>query len=99
MLERPGRTECSEALMDPRVNANLVLAAGDPHQATVIAQVMLQGSLISLLEKDSRGSASRLEASANQLIPGLLAGIIELDQSREALLETAGRSIGQSDEL
>ena len=44
---------------------------------------------------------SRLEAggSADQLVAGHLAGIIELDQPREALLETAGQSIGQGEEL
>jgi hypothetical protein len=42
------------------------------------------------LEEGSRGAASRLEAGggADQLIAGHLAGIVELDQAREALLET-----------
>jgi hypothetical protein len=81
------------------VNAFLVLAAGDPHRATVIPQVMLQGSLNPQLEEGSRGAASRLEAggSADQLIAGHLAGIIELDQPSEALLETAGQGIGQGE--
>ncbi len=42
-----------EALMAPGVNALLVLAAGEPHQAAVIAQVMLQGSVDKLLEVGS----------------------------------------------
>lgn len=73
--------------MLPGMNALLVLAAGDPHQATVIAQVMLQSSVDTLLEEGSRGATSRLEAGggADQLIAGHLAGIIELDQPREAL--------------
>jgi hypothetical protein len=43
---------------------------------------MLQGSLDTPLEEASRGAASRLDASgsADQLIAGHLAGIIELDQ-------------------
>ena len=87
--------------MAQRMNALLVLTAGDPHQATVIAQVMLQGSVDTPLEVGSRGAASRLEAggSADQLVAGHLAGIIELDQPREALLETAGQSIGQREKL
>jgi hypothetical protein len=62
---------------------------------------MLQGSLDTPLEEASRGAASRLDASgsADQLIAGHLAGIIELDQPREALLETAGQGIGQREEL
>ncbi len=53
------------------------------------------------LEEDSRGAASRLEAGsgADQLIAGYLTGVIELDQPRDALLETAGQSIGQKQEL
>ena len=35
----------------------------------------------------------------DQLIAGHLAGIIELDQTSEALLETAGQGIGQREEL
>ena len=70
--------------MAPGMNALLVLAAGHPHQATVIAQVMLQGSVDTMLDEGSRGAASRLEAGggADQLIAGQLAGIIELDQPR-----------------
>jgi hypothetical protein len=62
---------------------------------------MLQGSVDTLLEVGSRGAASRLEAGsgADQLVAGHLAGIIELDQPREALLETAGQGIGQGEEL
>jgi hypothetical protein len=62
---------------------------------------MLQGSMDTLLEVGSQGATSRLEAggSADQLIAGHLAGIIELDQPREALLETAGQGIGQREEL
>lgn len=65
--------------MAPGVDTLLVLTAGDPHQAAVIAQVMLQGSVDRQLEECSRGVASRLEAgsSANQLVAGHLAGIIE----------------------
>jgi len=87
--------------MAPGVDALLVLTAGDPHQATVIAQVVLQGSLDTPLEEGSRGEASRLEAGsgADQLKAGHLAGIIELDQPREALLKTAGQGIGQGQEL
>jgi len=54
-----------EALMAPRMDALLVLTAGDPHQATVIAQVMLQGSVDTPLEVGRRGAASRLEAGIN----------------------------------
>ena len=87
--------------MPPGVNAFLVLATGDPHQATVTAQVVLQGSLHPQLQVGRRGAASRLEAGsgADQLITGHLAGIIELDQPREALLETAGQGIGQGEKL
>jgi hypothetical protein len=62
---------------------------------------VLQGSVDTTLEEGSRGAASRLEAGsgADQLIAGHLTGIIELDQPREALLETAGQGIGQREEL
>jgi len=58
--------------MAPGMNALLVLAAGDPHQTAVIPQVMLQGSVDTLLEAGSRGTASRLDAGsgADQLIAG-----------------------------
>ena len=61
---------------------------------------MLQGSLNPAPEI-SRRSTLRLEAGsgADQLIVGHLAGIIELDQPREALLEAAGQGIGQREEL
>ena len=87
--------------MAPGVNSLLVLAAGDPLQAAVIPQVMLQGSVDTLLEAGSRGIASRLKAGsgADQLIAGHLAGVIELDQIGETPLETAGQSIGQRQEL
>jgi hypothetical protein len=54
------------------MNSLIVLMVGDPHQAAVIAQVMLRGSVDTLLEEDSRGAASRLEAGrgADQLIAG-----------------------------
>ncbi len=83
------------------MNALLVLAAGDPHQATVIAQVVLQGCLIPALEESGRGAASRPEAgsSADQLKAGHLAGVIELDQIGEAPLKAAGQGIGQRQEL
>jgi hypothetical protein len=53
------------------------------------------------LEEGCRGASSRLEAgsSEDQLIAGHLAGIIEFDQTRDALLETAGQGIGQREEL
>jgi hypothetical protein len=62
---------------------------------------MLQGSVDTPLEVGSRGAASRLDAggSADQLVAGHLAGVIELDQAREALLKAAGQSIGQGEEL
>ncbi len=41
-----------EALMAPGVNSLLVLTVGDPHQAAVIVQVMLQGSVDTLLEEE-----------------------------------------------
>jgi hypothetical protein len=58
--------------MAPGMNSLIVLMVGDPHQAAVIAQVMLRGSVDTLLEEDSRGAASRLEAGrgADQLIAG-----------------------------
>jgi hypothetical protein len=67
----------------------------------VIAQVMLQGSLNSLLEENSCGAASRLDAGrgTDELVAGNLAGIIELDQPREAPLETAGQGIGKREKL
>ncbi len=93
--------DCIEALMAPGVNAFLVLAAGDPHQATVIAQVLLQGSLLTQLQVGSRGAASRLEtgSGADELKAGHLAGAVELDQMREALLKVASQSIGQRQKL
>lgn len=51
--------------MTPGVYALLVLAAVDPHEATVIAQVMLQSSVDTTLEEGSRGAASRLEAGSH----------------------------------
>jgi hypothetical protein len=45
--------------MPQRVNAFLVLTAGDPHQTTVIAQVMLQGSLDTRLEERGRHNKAR----------------------------------------
>jgi hypothetical protein len=83
-------TKGIEALMAQRMNALLVLTAGDPHEATMIAQEMLQGSLNPALEEGSRGAVSRLEAgsSTDKLIAGHLTGIIELGQAREAPLET-----------
>jgi len=83
------------------VNTFLLLAAGEPHQTALIAQVVLQGCVDSVLEEGSRGAASRLEAGggADQLIAGHLAGIIKLDQHREALLERAGQDIGQGEGL
>jgi len=83
------------------MNALLILTAGGPHQATEIMQEVLQGSVDTPLEEGSRGAASWLEAGSGtyQLVAGHLAGIIELDQPREALLETAGQGIGQGEEL
>jgi hypothetical protein len=62
---------------------------------------MLQGSVDMPLEVGSRGAASRLDAGSgeDQLIAGHLAGIMELDQPREALVETSGQSIGQREKL
>jgi hypothetical protein len=57
-----------------------VLAVEDPHQASVIAQVILQDSLNSPLEAGG---------DTNRLIAGHMEGIIELDHPREGLLETA----------
>jgi hypothetical protein len=59
-----------EALMPPRGKALLLLAAGDPHQANVIAQDMLQGSVDTTLEEGSRAAASRLQVAsgADQLV-------------------------------
>ena len=89
------------AVTPAAVNAFLVLAAGDPHQTALIATVVLQGSMDAALEEGSRGAASRLEAGggADQPIAGHLAGIIKLDQLREALLERAGQGIGQGEGL
>ena len=61
-----------EALMPQRMNAFLVLTARDPHQAAMIAKLMLQGSLNPALEISRRGAASRLDAGrgVDQLIAG-----------------------------
>ena len=89
-----------EALMAPGVNSLLVLAAGDPRQAAVIEQIVLQGSLDTRLEERS-GVKPSLEAgsSADELKAGHLTGIIELDQIGKAPLKAAGQGIGQREEL
>ena len=83
------------------MNAFLLLAAGEPHQTALIAQVVLQGCVDSVLEEGSRGETSRLEAGGNadQLLAGHLEGIIAVDQPSEALLERAAQDIGQGEGL
>ena len=83
------------------MNAFLLLAAGEPHQTALIAQVVLQGCVDSVLEEGSRGEKSRLEAGgdADQLLAGHLGGIIAVDQPSEALLVRAGQDIGQGEGL
>ena len=68
--------------MAPGMNAFFVLTAGEPHKASVIAQIVLQGSLNPDLEEDRRRNLW-LDAtgSADQLIAGHLAGVIKLDQA------------------
>ena len=82
---------CIKALMTQRMNAFLVLAARHPHQAAVIAQVVLQGFLDTRLEERGRMKSS-LEAgsSADELKAGHLAGIIELGQIGETPLKAGG---------
>jgi hypothetical protein len=82
------------------MNTLIVLAARHPHQAAMIAQILLQGSLDTRLEERGRVEPW-LEAgsSADQLKAGHLAGIIELDQIGETPLEAAGQGIGQREEL
>ena len=89
-----------EALMPQRMNAVLVFSPGDPHQATVIVQVMLQGSMDKRLEERGRVKP-RLEAgsSEDQLKAGHLAGIIEFDQIGEKPLKATGQGVGQRQEL
>jgi hypothetical protein len=92
--------ESVEALMPQRMNAFLVLAARHPHQAAVIAQIVLQGSLDTRLEERGRMKPC-LEAGsgADQLIAGQVAGVIEFDQIGETPLKAAGQGIGQRQEL
>ena len=83
------------------MNAFPLLAAGEPHQTALIAQVVLQGCVDAVLEEGSRGAASRLEAGggADQLLARHLESIIAVDQPSEALLERAGQDIGQGEGL
>ena len=86
--------------MPQRMNAYLVVATRNSHQAAVIAQIVLQGSLDTQLEERS-GVKPSLEAGsrADELKAGHLAGIIELDQVGETPLKAAGQGIGQRQEL
>jgi hypothetical protein len=75
------------------MNAFLVVATRNSHQAAVIAQIVLQGSLDTRLEERGR-MKSWLEAGsgADELKAGRLAGVIELDQIGKAPLKRRARA-------
>lgn len=86
--------------MPQRVNAFLVLTAGDPHQTIVIAQIVLQGSLDTrLVERDWVDPSLEAGSGADELKAGHQAGVIEHDQIGEAPLKAAVQGIGQGQEL
>jgi hypothetical protein len=86
--------------MPQRVNAFLVLTAGDPQQTTAIVQIVLQGSLDTrLVERGWVEPSLEAGSGADELKAGHQAGVIVLDQIGEAPLKAAGQGIGQGQKL